>query len=135
MRGAADCRSAQYGFDYGLPTAAGGDRARIEGDRNELRARGDHTFGNGALRYVRAEGTAQWYTHDEIEESGAIGTTFNLRTQTGSVTAKTRLGRLDGALGAQGLFRQYEARGRGGVDAGRRHDERWSVPLPGAAAR
>lgn len=100
-----------YGFDYGLPTAAGGDRARIKGDRNELRARGDHTFGNGALRYVRAEGSAQWYTHDEIEESGAIGTTFNLRTQTGSVTAKTRLGRLDGALGAQGLFRQYEARG------------------------
>ncbi len=100
-----------YGFEYGLPSAPGGERARIEGARNELRGRADHTFGAGALRYVRAEGSAQWYTHDEVEESGEIGTTFNLRTQTANLTAKTRIGRLDGAIGTQGLFRQYEARG------------------------
>ncbi|MDF1505482.1 TonB-dependent receptor [Roseisolibacter sp. H3M3-2] len=100
-----------YGFDYGLPTIPGGERARIEGARQELRAKADHTFGTGALRYLRAEGSAQWYTHDEVEEDGAVATTFDLRTQTANVTAKTRVGRLDGALGAQGLFRQYEASG------------------------
>jgi iron complex outermembrane receptor protein len=100
-----------YGFDYGLPTVPGGERARIEGGRRELRGKADHTFGGGSLRYLRAEGSAQWYTHDEVEEDGAVATTFDLRTQTANVTAKTQIGRLDGALGVQGLVRQYEARG------------------------
>ena len=100
-----------YGFDYGLPTVPGGERARIEGDRRELRGKAEHTFGAGALRYLRAEGSTQWYTHDEVEEDGAVATTFDLRTQTANVTAKTRVGRLDGAVGLQGLFRQYEAQG------------------------
>jgi iron complex outermembrane receptor protein len=87
------------------------ERAHIEGQRQEVRGRADLGVNAGPLRYLRAEGTAQWYDHDEVESDGAIGTTFRLRTQTLNLTSKTRLGRLEGAIGAQALLRQYAAAG------------------------
>lgn len=98
-----------YDFTYGLP-AAGEEGTAIRGHRHEIVGRADLDFG-GALTHLRVDGSAQWYGHDEVEGSGEIGTTFGLRTQTLTATTRTRLGRLGGAFGVTGLFRQYEARG------------------------
>lgn len=102
-----------YGFDYGLPAPADAEEAgvTIEGVRHEATGRSDLSFGQRNLRHLRLEGTAQWYRHDEIEPSGEVGTTFNLRTQTVGVTGRTVFGRFDGALGVSGLFKQYTPEG------------------------
>jgi iron complex outermembrane receptor protein len=103
-----------YGFDYGLPSAPGDDEAgtHIEGLRQEVRGRVEMgVTRRSPVRHVRADATAQLYNHDEVEASGEVGTSFRLRTQTANVTAKTQMGRADGALGLSGLFRQYSAAG------------------------
>ena len=102
-----------FGFDYGLPASPTDDhRAHIRGDRQEVRGRVDLALRRaGPLGFLRAEGSAQWYGHDEIEEDGAVGTRFGLRTQTLNLTGRTRLGRAEGAVGVQGLLRQYTAEG------------------------
>jgi iron complex outermembrane receptor protein len=103
-----------FGFDYGLPSAPGDDEAgtHIEGQRQEVRSRLDMGITRPSpVRHVRADATAQFYDHDEVEASGEVGTSFRLRTQTANVTAKTQVGRVDGALGLSGLFRQYSAAG------------------------
>ncbi|MBI2795419.1 MAG: TonB-dependent receptor [Gemmatimonadetes bacterium] len=102
-----------YDFNYGLPAPAGDPEsgAQIRGSRQELRFRGDAGLGGGWLAYVRLDGTLQWYAHDEVENTGDVGTSFRLNTQTVNVTAKTRAGRWEGALGLQGLFRQYTSSG------------------------
>lgn len=112
-RGSAGLAVRLYDFNYGLPAEAGDPEAgvRIDGRRIGLSARGARQLGSGALRYLRVEGTAQDYTHDEVEPDGAIGTRFELRTQTLNAQATTAFGRLKGALGVQGLFKQYEAAG------------------------
>lgn len=105
-----------YGFDYGLPPLEGGADAgpggpHIRGRRFEGVGQGTLNFRRSFLSYLRMQGTVQSYTHDEIEGTGAVGTTFQLATQTLDATARTRLGRLDGALGASGIFRQYAPSG------------------------
>ena len=102
-----------YGFRYGLPAAidAAEQGISIRGHRYEGTGRADVALGGGFFTNLRAEGSAQWYTHDEVESSGEIGTTFNLRTQTAGLTAKTSYGRLSGAFGLSGLFRQYRPEG------------------------
>lgn len=102
-----------YDFQYGIPSRPGAEEAgvRIDGRRHQLSGRGTFSLGGVGLTNVKVDGTAQWYTHDEIEPSGELGTTFNLRTQTVNATARTAFGRLAGALGVQGLFRQYDPQG------------------------
>jgi iron complex outermembrane recepter protein len=102
-----------YKFDYGLPTPAGDPEAgvHIDGHRHELSGRGDLSLGQGPLGSVRVNGTAQWYTHDEIESSGAVGTSFNLKTQTADATGRTQFGAVTGAVGLSGIFKQYQATG------------------------
>ncbi|MDQ3699085.1 MAG: TonB-dependent receptor [Gemmatimonadota bacterium] len=120
-----------FGFDYGLPAGHGHGHdehededehqeeeaeeggVHIEGSRHDVVGRVDFTLGQGggAFTYLRLDGTAQRYTHDEIEPSGEIGTTFKLNTQTVNATARTRFGRMIGAIGASGLFRQYRPEG------------------------
>ena len=102
-----------YGFNYGLPSAPGAEEAgiSIRGHRYEGTTRADVVLGGGFFTNLRAEGSAQWYTHDEVESGGEIGTTFNLRTQTAGLIAKTAYGRFNGALGLSGLFRQYQPQG------------------------
>lgn len=99
-----------YGFEYGLPSA-GNDGLRIAGRRYESVARLETVTGFGPLSSARIGGTAQWYTHDEIEPNGDVGTRFNLRTQTLDLLGRTQRGRATGALGVSGLFRQYAATG------------------------
>jgi iron complex outermembrane receptor protein len=60
---------------------------------------------------IRVDGTAQWYRHEEIENTGEIGTSFSLKTQTANAVAKTTLGRVSGAIGVNGIFKQYAATG------------------------
>ncbi|MDZ7630780.1 MAG: TonB-dependent receptor [Gemmatimonadaceae bacterium] len=98
----------QSDFEYGVPFEPGGEGIRIDGVRRGLQARAGLTTGSRALSYLRFEGTVQSYTHDEIEPDGAVGTTFNLKSQTASLTGKTQFGRVSGSIGTQLFLRQYE---------------------------
>ena len=102
-----------YDFNYGIPSVPGDPEAgiRIDGRRTSVSARSGVQLKHASLPYVRFEGTAQDYAHDEIEPDGAVGTHFQLRTQTLNAQASTAFGRLKGALGFQGLFKQYSAMG------------------------
>jgi iron complex outermembrane receptor protein len=102
-----------YDFDYGLPAAAGDAEAgaRIDGRRQQLSARTALEIRNAPINYLRVDGSAQWYGHDEIENSGVVATSFNLRTQTLNLNGRTQIGRATGAVGLSGLFRQYQATG------------------------
>jgi iron complex outermembrane recepter protein len=99
-----------YGFDYGLPSAEG-EGAHIEGTRNEVSGRTDINTGATAVNSLRLSGTGQWYKHDEVASSGAINTSFNLKTQTADALARTKFGGITGAIGASALFKQYASTG------------------------
>ncbi len=109
-----------FDFNYGLPAEPGDPEAgvRIDGRRVGLSARGGVQLPSSALPYLRLEGTAQDYTHDEIEPGGEIGTNFQLGTQTMNAQATTAFGRLKGAIGLQGLFKQYDATGEEALTPG-----------------
>jgi len=120
-----------YAFEYGIPSEEhdhgeeepgeepghghehghGHAGVRLDGMRHEAVGRADLAMGERGLTFLRLDGTAQWYTHDEVEPSGEVGTTFRLETQTASLTGRTRFGRLTGAVGVSGLSRQYSPRG------------------------
>jgi iron complex outermembrane receptor protein len=101
----------EYHFNYGLPSASG-ERARIEGHRHEVVARSDFTFGAPFVNSLRTSATGQWYQHSEInEETGNVNTSFDLKTQTMDLLARTRAGNVSGAFGASGIFKQYAATG------------------------
>lgn len=101
----------QMNFEYGLPYAAGEEMVRIDGNRKMVGVQASTHTSAPWLNAVKFDGTTQWYNHGEIEETGAVGTTFDLATQTANVTANTKLGRVSGAFGLQGLFRQYTPTG------------------------
>jgi len=109
-----------YRFDYGLPSPPGAEEAgvSIDGQRVDANGRVDVALGDRGLTNLRVDGTAQWYGHDEIEPTGEVGTRFRLDTQTGNVTAKTRMGRLDGAVGVSALFKQYSPEGEEALTPG-----------------
>jgi iron complex outermembrane receptor protein len=99
-----------YGFNYGLPSA---DTAgvHIEGSRHEVSGRTELSAPPAIFTSLRLNGSAQWYRHQEIEKTGAVGTAFQLRTQTLDALGRTMFGRVSGAVGASGTFRQYSATG------------------------
>ena len=100
-----------YKFDYGLPSGEG-ERAKIDGSRHEIVGRTDLTLNAGVLTSLRVGATGQWYQHAEInQENGQTNTSFDLKTQTVDVLARTHAGRTNGALGVSGLFKQYAALG------------------------
>jgi len=100
-----------YKFDYGLPSGEG-EVAKIDGRRHELVGRSDFTLNKGALTSLRVSGTGQWYEHAEIDQAtGATNTSFNLKTQTIDALARTRAGRMNGAAGVSGIFKEYAALG------------------------
>ncbi len=101
----------QLDFDYGLPHAADEEAVRIDGVRKSAALQATLHTGLSAIPSVRVDQTVQWYNHGEIEEDGAVGTRFRLTTQTTNITARTALGRSSGAIGVQGLFRQYAPTG------------------------
>ncbi|MBC7897342.1 MAG: TonB-dependent receptor [Cytophagaceae bacterium] len=100
----------RYNFDYGLPSA-GGEGAHIEGTRNEFVGRAELSSAGGFLQSIRANATAQRYTHDEVASTGSVNTRFTLKTQTADLLARTMIGAVSGAFGVSGLFKQYDARG------------------------
>jgi iron complex outermembrane receptor protein len=109
-----------YRFDYGLPSPPGAEEegVTIDGRRIDGSGRVDVALGDRGLTNVRLDGSAQFYTHDEIEPSGEVGTRFNLDTQTGNLTAKTSFGRFDGAVGVSALFKQYAPEGEEALTPG-----------------
>lgn len=102
-----------YDFNYGIPAPEGDEEAgiRLDGARSDVLLKGSLNTASSLFPYLRLDGTAQWYEHQEIERGGAVGTSFDLRTQTANLTAKTQWGALSGAMGVQGLFKQYQAQG------------------------
>lgn len=100
-------------FEYGLPSAADDPElgAHIDGRRDEVVGRSEFNVDAHGIRSLRLDGTAQWYSHDEIEPTGDVGTSFTLRTQTLNALARTGYRRLSGAMGAQALLKQYAATG------------------------
>ncbi|MEK7240095.1 MAG: TonB-dependent receptor [Gemmatimonadota bacterium] len=101
-----------FDFTYGLPSDGVEEAGiRLDGRRYDISGKLSANTGLHVVGQVRAEASAQDYSHNEIEPDGAIGTSFKLRTQNGSVTASTHFGRATGTIGAQGFLRQYEATG------------------------
>lgn len=106
--------ASRFDFRYGLPATVDDDElgAKIDGVREQLRGRVEFGSGRtGFLRQVRIDGTAQRYSHDEVENTGEVGTSFGLESQTLNATVKTSVGRVEGAIGFNGIFRQYAAAG------------------------
>ncbi len=98
----------QSDFNYGIPFAPGAEQVRIDGVRRGLQARAGYSTGSPSLSYLRFEGTAQWYSHDEVSVAdGSVGTSFNLKAQTASLTGKTQFGAVSGTIGVQTFLRQY----------------------------
>ncbi len=110
----AGLAASRFDFRYGLP-ASGDDPelgGKIDGHRDQLRAKVEFGSGSDApFRLVHIDGSAQWYTHDEIENTGSIGTSFLLATQTLNSSVKTAFGRVEGAIGMNAMFKQYAASG------------------------
>ena len=107
-RGAVGVVYRQMDFEYGLPHPAGDDAIRIDGVRRMAAMQSTISTGYAPIATLRVDGTSQWYSHNEIEPDGAIGTQFKLNTQTMNVTGRTQVGRMTGAVGVQGLFRKYQ---------------------------
>lgn len=110
--GAAGVAYRGYDFAYGMPVVAAGDApVRLDGRRHELLARAESRRGHGPFAGVRAEGSAQWYTHREVVE-GTEAMRLGATTQWGQAIARTRDARWlkDGAVGVQATRR------RNGVD-------------------
>lgn len=111
-RGSAGLSVASYGFSYGLPVAPSAtERTHLAGSRQTMTIRASTRPTHPVIEEVTAEATAQRYGHSEIADDGAVGTRFQLATQTLSATTRTRLGRVRGRVGVQGLFKQYVATG------------------------
>ncbi|WP_411280300.1 TonB-dependent receptor [Gemmatimonas sp.] len=110
-RGSVGVVYRQMGFEYGLPHPAGDAGIRIDGVRRMAALQSTISTGYAPVATLRVDGTSQWYSHNEIEPSGAIGTQFKLNTQTVNVTGRTQIGRMTGAVGVQGLFREYRPAG------------------------
>lgn len=105
--------ASAYRFDYGLPFAPTAEETgiHIEGWRREVKGRAEIALSSALLTDVHVDGTAQWYTHDEVESNGEVGTQFDLRTQTLNLSGSTGFFNARGTLGAAGLFKQYDATG------------------------
>lgn len=108
-----------YAFEYGLPAPPGAEAGvSIEGNRIEANGRATVAFGDRGFTTLRLDANAQQYRHDEIEPGGEVGTRFKLDTQTGSLTAKTRFGRFDGAVGVSALRKDYSPEGEEALTPG-----------------
>lgn len=112
----------QMGFEYGLPFDAaahedhqgGADehgQVRLDGMRHTGSLQSTYNTGRSAIPSVRLDQTVQSYHHAEIEADGEVGTRFSLNMQSTNVLARTHFGRLTGAVGLQGVFKQYDPTG------------------------
>ncbi|HVZ47256.1 MAG TPA: TonB-dependent receptor [Gemmatimonadaceae bacterium] len=110
--GTAGFSFTNYNFNYGLPHAADDpELSHIVGNRMNGTFRASWNPGADAVSLVKLDAAAQDYHHDEVGDDGAIHTSFKLRTQTVNGSAKTKVGRWTGSIGAQLLMKQYAAEG------------------------
>ncbi|HEX2189391.1 MAG TPA: TonB-dependent receptor, partial [Longimicrobiaceae bacterium] len=102
-----------YGFRYGLPVPPGSEAVGLRGRRLEATGRAEASPLSARFPSLRVEATAQDYTHDEAEGSGAVQQTFALRTATaGALLRQAALGPFaEGAWGVSALLKRYEATG------------------------
>lgn len=109
----AGLSAESFGFEYGLPAEPDDPEAgiRLDGDRQQIAGRAALSLDGPAITALRFDGTIQRYEHVEIEPDGAVGTRFDLQTQTVGLLGRTSLGRVDGAIGVQGFFKQYQPTG------------------------
>lgn len=112
----------QMDFEYGLPHPNDEDGVRINGVRRMAALQSSINTRYAPVASLRLDGTAQWYTHGELEPSGNVGTRFALNTQTANLTGRTQFGRASGAFGVQGLFRQYTPTGAEAFTPGASND-------------
>lgn len=98
-------------FEFGVPFPEGGEGIRLDGSRSQVALRANVSTGASFLSMLRIDGTAQRYSHDEIEPDGAVGTNFELATQTFNVVGRTKHRRLSGSIGVQGYLRSYTPTG------------------------
>ena len=112
-RVSAGLSAEAFDFEYGLPAEPDDPEAgiRLDGDRQQLGGRAELVLPGSALTALRFDGSLQRYEHAEIEPDGAVGTRFELNTQTVGVLARTAFGRVEGAIGVQGFFKQYQPAG------------------------
>jgi iron complex outermembrane receptor protein len=102
-----------YRFAYGLPVPPGSTPVRLRGSRYEGSFRTQAELASARFPSLRAEGTAQRYEHDEMDEAGDVQMSFALRTQT--VNLLLRQGGLgpftEGAWGVSALVKRYASTG------------------------
>jgi iron complex outermembrane recepter protein len=110
-RGTLGIGFRQMNFEYGLPHPDDDEPIRLKGKRQQASFQSTWSTGFAPLSALRIDGGAQWYEHDEIEEDGEIGTRFRLNSQTFNTSARTQFSNVSGAIGVQGLLRQYAPRG------------------------
>jgi iron complex outermembrane receptor protein len=96
---------------YGVPYVEEGETT-LHPRRTRLDLRGERRNLGGILSGVKFEGAFRDYSHDEIEGSGAIATSFKNRVTEGNLYLNHRaLGPLAGTFGVRGEHRDYSAIG------------------------
>jgi iron complex outermembrane receptor protein len=107
-RGTIGLGVRQMAFEYGLPHPEGDEAIRLDGQRRQATFQSTLSTGVRGISALRLNASAQWYDHDEIEEDGALGTHFELNTQTLDASARTTFSNITGAVGVQAMRRQYQ---------------------------
>lgn len=99
---------ARYSLDPGSETEQ--VRLHMKQDRADLRA--ELPVNGGLLEAIRLRAGFADYQHQEIEESGAVGTTFyNQSIESRLELVQTKHGGWDGAIGAQFFARDFHVEG------------------------
>lgn len=109
---------ARYDSLYGVPVRYAlepGEEAeavRLDVKQTRYDFRGEVETGGGFLDTIKLRGGYADYQHSELEEDGAVGTTFYNRGWEGRVELVQReRGGWRGAIGAQGLIRDFNVIG------------------------
>jgi len=96
---------------YGVPFVEEGETT-LHPRRHKIDFRAEHRPFDSFVSGIKIEGAFRDYTHDEIEGSGEIATTFENRTWEGELLLGHRpVGRLEGTWGLWVFQRDYSASG------------------------
>jgi iron complex outermembrane receptor protein len=96
---------------YGVPFVEEGGTT-LHPRRHRVDLRGEKRNMNGFISGIKFQGGFRDYTHDEIDASGEIATTFKNKTTEGNLYLNHRAyGPLTGTFGLRGEYRDYSAAG------------------------
>ncbi len=97
---------------YSLDPAVEAEQVRIDAKQTRVDARAEVNTGGGVLDKIRFRGSFADYAHNEIEEDGAIATTFLNKGWEGRLElVQTARGGWQGASGAQFAIRNFDVIG------------------------